>query len=50
MPDVIHRAFEKNEFRHVLLDESEILVAAEVVDVVHAASDEIVHANDLVAA
>jgi len=50
MPDIIHRAFEKNKFGHVLLDEFEIRVAAEVRDVVHAASDKIINADDLVAA
>ena len=50
MPDVIHRAVEENKFRDVLLDEFEIRVAAEVRDVVHAAGDKIVNADDLVAA
>ena len=50
MPDVIHRPFEKNKFGDVLLDELEIRVAAEVRDVVHAAGDKIVNADDLVAA
>jgi hypothetical protein len=30
MPDVIHRAFEKNKFGDVLLDEFEIRIAAKV--------------------
>ena len=50
MPDEIHRAFEKNKFRHVLLDEFEIWIAAEVRDVVHAAGDKIVNADDFVVA
>ena len=50
MPDVIHRAVEENKFRHVLLDEFEIRVAAEVRDVVHRAGDKIVEADDFVAA
>ena len=50
MPDVIHPAFEKNEFGDVLLDEFEVRVAAKVDDVVHAAGDEVVNADDLVAA
>ena len=35
MPDVIHRRVQENEFGHVLLDELEIRVAAEMRDVVH---------------
>ena len=50
MPDVIHRAVEEYEFRHVLLDEFEVRIAAEVDDVVHTAGDKIVNADDLVAA
>ena len=50
MPDVIHRRVEENKFGDVLLDELEIRVAAEVRDVVHAAGDKIVNADDLVAA
>ena len=48
MPDVIHRAFEKDELGHVLLDEPEIFVPAEMVDVIHAAGDKIVQPDDLV--
>ena len=50
MPDVIHRRIEENKFRHVLLDEFEIRVAAQMRDVVHRAGDKIVDANDFVAA
>ena len=50
MPDEIHRPFEKNKLGNVLLDELEIRIAAEVRDVVHAAGDKIVNADDLVAA
>ena len=46
MPDVIHRAVEEEEFRHVLLDEFEIPTAPQVGDVVHAAGDEIINADD----
>ena len=50
VPDVIHRTVEEDEFRHVLLDEFEVRVAAEVDDVVHRAGDKIVEADDFVAA
>jgi len=50
MPDVIHRAFEKKKFRDVLLDKFEVRVAAEMRDVVHAAGDKIVNADDPVTA
>ena len=50
MPDVIHRAFQEQEFGDILLNELELRIAAEVRDVVHAAGDEIVYADDFVAA
>ena len=50
MPDVVDGTFQEKEFRDVLFEELEIPVAAEVGDVVHAASDEVVNADDLVAA
>ena len=50
MPDVIDRAVQEDELGHVLLDEFEIPIAAQVGDVVHAAGDEVVDADDLVAA
>ena len=50
MPDIIHRRIQKNEFRHVLLNELEIGITAQVRDIVHRPGDEIVDANDFVTA
>ena len=50
VPDVVHRAVQEDELGHILLDEFEIPVAGQVRDVVHAAGDEIINANDAVAA
>jgi len=50
VPDIIHRHIEKNKVGDVLLDEFEIRIAAEVRDVVHAAGDKIVNADDFMAA
>ena len=49
MPDEIHRSLEKNKLGDVLLDEFEIRIAAEMRDVVHAAGDKIINADDPVA-
>ena len=49
MPDVIDGFVKEDEFRDVLLNEAEVLVAAEVGDVVRAAGDEVVEADDFVA-
>ena len=49
VPDIIHRAIQKNKLGHILLDEPKAPVASQVRDVVHAASDEIVNDNDFVA-
>src|SRR2546427_3799788 len=46
VPDIIHRAIEKNKPGHILLDEPKAPVASQVRDVVNAASDQIVHGND----
>ena len=50
MPDVIHRAIEEQKFGDVLLDETEISVAGEVVDVRDAAGDKVINADNLVPA
>ena len=50
MPDIIHRTIEEDKLRDILLDEFEPGIAAEMRDVVHAAGDEIVQANDFVPA
>src|SRR5207249_69107 len=50
VPDVIDGDIEENEFGDVLLDELEVGVAAQVRDVVHAAGDEVIYADDFVAA
>ena len=50
VPDVLHRLVEKKEFCEILLDEFEVRIAAERRDVAHRAGDEIVNANDLMAA
>ena len=47
MPDVIDGFVKEDEFRDVLLNEAEVLVAAEVGDVVRAAGDEVVEAMTL---
>ena len=44
------RHIQENKFRHVLLDEFEMGIAAEVGDVVHRTGDKIVDGDDLVAA
>ena len=48
MPDIIYRAIEKNELRHIVLDELEVRIPAQMRDIVNAASDEIVQTNNLV--
>src|SRR5437762_2828252 len=49
VPDIIHGAIEKNKLGHILLDEAKVPVPSQVRDVVHAASDEIVNRNNLMA-
>ena len=46
MPDIINGFVEENEFRNVLLDEPEVLIAAQMRDVVDGAGDEIVEPDD----
>lgn len=48
MPDVIDVFVEVNEFGDVLLDEAEVLVAAEVRNVIDVAGDEVIEADDFV--
>src|SRR5438270_13735390 len=43
MPHVIHRNIEKNELRHILLNEPEVSVASEMRDVIHAPGYEIIN-------
>ena len=50
MPDVIHRHVKKQKFRHILLDEFEILPPRQMRDVVHAARDQIIHRHHFMAA
>ncbi len=50
MPDVIHGHIQEDKLGHVLLDELEIGVAAQVRDVIHRAGDKVVDADDLVPA
>ena len=50
MPDVIHRHVQENKLRHILFDEFEAAIAAQVRDVIHRAGHEVVYADDLVAA
>ena len=49
VPDVIDGFVKENEFSDVLLNEAEILISTEVRDVVRAAGDEIIKADDFVA-
>ena len=46
MPNVVDLLMEKQKLRDILLDELEILVPAEVGDIIYGASDEIIDAND----
>jgi len=50
VPDVIYGAVEKKELGDILLDETEIPVAGQMVNVRHAAGDKIINADDFVAA
>jgi len=50
MPDVIHWLIEENKLRHILLNEFEIRIAAQMRDVVHRTGHEIVNADDLMSA
>jgi hypothetical protein len=45
VPHVIDAIVKKNKFRHVLLNEFEVLVAAQVIDVLHIAGHKVVDAN-----
>ena len=48
MPHVIHAVVQEDEFRHVLLNEFEILISSEVIDVFDRARDKVVDADDFV--
>ena len=50
MPDVVNWFVKENEFRYILLDEFIGRIAAQMRDIIHAASDEIINADDLVPA
>ena len=50
MPDILHRRLQKNELGHVLLDELEAGIPAQVGNVIHPARDEIVDADHAVPA
>src|SRR5690242_15197431 len=46
MPDVVHLVVQKEEFGDVLLDKAEVLVPAQMRDIVHRAGDEVVDPDD----
>ena len=46
MPDIINRFVKEDEFGHVLLNEFEVRIAAEVIDVFDRASHEVVNRDD----
>lgn len=50
MPDVVHGDIKEDEFGDVLLDELEVRIAAQVRDVINRTRDEVINANDFVAA
>ena len=50
MPDEVHRLVEKEKLRDVLLDELEVPVAGKVGDVLDGAGNEVVNADNTMAA